>query len=126
MYSNQEEEDEKTKRLRWMFMQQQKQQLSWDDEKVDASRVGLRIIVLQNMFTLSETSRTRYSNRWSTEPNFKSELYEDVKSGCEEFGDIEKITIFDTNPEGIVVVKFKSSTAANNVRFRREGWDVVH
>lgn len=63
MYSNQEEEDEKTKRLRWMFMQQQKQQLSWDDEKVDASRVGLRIIVLQNMFTLSETSRTRYSNR---------------------------------------------------------------
>ena len=63
MYSNQEEEDEKTKRLRWMFMQQQKQQLSWDDEKVDASRVGLRIIVLQNMFTLSEASRTRYSNR---------------------------------------------------------------
>ena len=50
-----------------------------------------------------------------TEPNFKSELYEDVKSGCEEFGDIEKITIFDTNPDGIVVVKFKTSTAANNV-----------
>lgn len=49
------------------------------------------------------------------EPNFKSELYEDVKSGCEEFGDIEKITIFDTNPDGIVVVKFKTSTAANNV-----------
>ena len=59
MSSNLEEEDEKTKRLRWMFMQQQKQQLSWDDEKVDTSRVGLRIIVLQNMFSLAETTRFR-------------------------------------------------------------------
>lgn len=59
MSRNLEEEDEKTKRLRWMFMQQQKQQLSWDDEKVDTSRVGLRIIVLQNMFSLAETTRLR-------------------------------------------------------------------
>ena len=38
-----------------------------------------------------------------------------MKSVCEEFGDIEKNKIFDTNPDGIVVVKFKTSTAANNV-----------
>lgn len=63
MSSNLEEEDEKTKRLRWMFMQQQKQQLSWDDEKVDTSRVGLRIIVLQNMFSLAETTRLLFKNR---------------------------------------------------------------
>lgn len=63
MSSNLEEEDEKTKRLRWMFMQQQKQQLSWDDEKVDTSRVGLRIIVLQNMFSLAETTRLFFKNR---------------------------------------------------------------
>lgn len=63
MSSNLGEEDEKTKRLRWMFMQQQKQQLSWDDEKVDTSRVGLRIIVLQNMFSLAETTRLLFKNR---------------------------------------------------------------
>ena len=44
-----------------------------------------------------------------------NELIEDVRQGCEPFGPIDKITIFDTNPEGIVVVKFKSAIAASNV-----------
>lgn len=35
--------------------------------------------------------------------------------GCEPFGEVSKITIFDTNPNGIVVVKFTTSTAAENV-----------
>lgn len=51
-----DEEDEKTKKLRWMHLQQQKQSLSWADDDEDAGGVGLRIIVIKNMFTLEETT----------------------------------------------------------------------
>lgn len=47
--------------------------------------------------------------------NFKNELTEDVKQGCEPFGPVDKITVFDRNPDGIVVVKFKTAQAATNV-----------
>ena len=49
------------------------------------------------------------------EPGFKEELMEDVRIGCEEFGTIDKITIFDKNPDGIVLVRFRSASAAQNV-----------
>lgn len=51
-----DEEDEKTKKLRWMHLQQQKQSLSWADDDEDTGGVGLRIIVIKNMFTLEETT----------------------------------------------------------------------
>lgn len=49
------------------------------------------------------------------EPGFLEELRNDMMLGCEPFGEVSKITIFDTNPNGIVVVKFTTSTAAENV-----------
>ena len=53
------EDDEKAKKLRWMHLQQQKQSLSWADEDEDVGGVGLRIIVIKNMFSLEETTSTR-------------------------------------------------------------------
>ena len=38
---------------------------------------------------------------------------------CEPFGTVDKITVFDTNPNGIVVVKFKSANAADNVELQK-------
>ena len=49
-----EEEDDKTKKLRWMHMQQQKQTLSWAEGDEEVGGVGLKIIVLQNMFSPKE------------------------------------------------------------------------
>lgn len=51
-----EEEDDKTKKLRWMHLQQQMHSLSWADEDEESGGIGLRIIVIKNMFTLEETS----------------------------------------------------------------------
>ena len=48
------EDDEKTKKLRWMHYQQQIHRLSWNEEGEDDGGVGLKIIVLENMFTLEE------------------------------------------------------------------------
>ena len=51
------EDDEKTKKLRWMHYQQQMHRLSWNEEGDDDGGVGLKIIVLENMFSLEETQR---------------------------------------------------------------------
>lgn len=114
------EDEEKAKKLRWMHLQQQKQSLSWADEDEDAGGVGLRIIVIKNMFSLEETTSISTKQGSCVDPNFKSELTEDVRQGCEPFGPVDKITIFDRNADGIVVVKFKSALAASNVGVR---WD---
>ena len=47
------------------------------------------------------------------EPNFLKELEEDIASECSKCGVIEKITVFSQNRNGIVIVKFKTSYAAN-------------
>ena len=49
-----EAEDEKTKKLRWMHLQQQKQSLSWAEGDEEGGGIGLKIIVLENMFSLEE------------------------------------------------------------------------
>lgn len=51
-----EEEDDKTKKLRWMHLQQQMHSLSWADDDEETGGIGLRIIVIKNMFTLEETT----------------------------------------------------------------------
>lgn len=111
-----DDEDDKTKKLRWMHMQQQMHNLSWAEEDEDEGGIGLKIIVLQNMFSLQEVKSSSVNADFLVEPNFKEELMSDVRSGCEPFGVVEKVTIFDTNPDGIVVVKFKSANAAENVK----------
>lgn len=58
-----EEEDEKTKKLRWMHLQQQKQSLSWAEGDEEVGGVGLKIIVLENMFSLDE------AKSWCSESN---------------------------------------------------------
>ncbi|KAK8789658.1 hypothetical protein WA171_001749, partial [Blastocystis sp. BT1] len=106
-----EAEDEKTKKLRWMHLQQQKQSLSWAEGDEEVGGVGLKIIVLENMFSLEEAQK----------PGFKIEMKSDVLEGCEPFGTVDKITVFDTNPNGIVVVKFKSANAADNCVKKMDG-----
>ena len=111
-----DDEDDKTKKLRWMHMQQQMHNLSWAEEDEDEGGIGLKIIVLQNMFSLQEAKSSSVNADFLVEPIFKEELMSDVRSGCEPFGVVEKVTFFDTNPDGIVVVKFKSANAAENVK----------
>ena len=45
----------------------------------------------------------------------------DVLEGCEPFGTVDKVTVFDSNPNGIVVVKFKNANAADNVELQKYG-----
>ena len=64
-----DDEDDKTKKLRWMHMQQQMHNLSWAEEDEDEGGIGLKIIVLQNMFSLQEAKSSSVNADFLVERN---------------------------------------------------------
>lgn len=80
------------------------QALSWsEDDDIGISKSSaLKIIVLQGMFKPQDLD----------DPNFLEELEEDVASECSKCGTIEKITVFSQNKNGIIIIKFSTSFAA--------------
>lgn len=80
------------------------QALAWNDEDdIGVSKKqALRIVVLEGMFVPSDFDS----------PTFSDELEQDVASECGKCGEIDKITVFSKNIRGIVIVKFKTSFAA--------------
>lgn len=80
------------------------QALAWNDEDdIGVSKKqALRIVVLEGMFLPSDFDSSTFSD----------ELEQDVASECGKCGEIDKITVFSKNIRGIVIVKFKTSFAA--------------
>ncbi len=81
-----------------------KQALSWseaDDTGLNRA-TALRIVVVKNMFHPREC-RTA---------GFVEELQEDLAGECGALGPIEKMTIFERHPEGVVIIKFGTAYAA--------------
>ena len=64
---------------------------------------ALKIIVLEGIFRPSDFAQN---------PDFEKELEEDISTECEKFGEIEKITVFSSSPQGVIIVKFATSFAA--------------
>ena len=80
-----------------------KQALSWSE--ADDTGLGgkaLRIVVVKNMFHPTECQA----------PGFVEELQEDLEGECSALGPLEKMTIFERHPEGVVVIKFGTAFAA--------------
>jgi HIV Tat-specific factor 1 len=75
--------------------------LGWEEE--DQAK-GLKIIVLKNLFSPEE---------FIEDPSFRNDLELDMIEECENsFGEIEKIQIFEENPQGILKIKFRTAVAA--------------
>jgi HIV Tat-specific factor 1 len=66
------------------------QELSWEED-------DRKHVVLKHMFTPAEL----YGD-----PKLLEELKEDIGAECEKLGPVNKVIIFEHNPEGVVVVKF--------------------
>jgi RNA recognition motif-containing protein len=84
------------------------QAIGWDEGdngRITGGRKGLRIIVLKHMFQLSDLEKD--------EDVFLHKLEQKVRMECEEWGVVEKITIFSKNHEGVIIVKFTQPTAAS-------------
>lgn len=81
------------------------QALGWMDEHdtgVNRSS-ALKIVVIENMFRPEEFN----------DPSFSEELERDIATECEKLGPLEKITVFEKNPKGVVIVKFGTAYAAS-------------
>ncbi|GJQ11646.1 hypothetical protein GpartN1_g3437.t1 [Galdieria partita] len=79
------------------------QKTSWNDG-VDDGR-GLRIVILKNVFDPKEAI---------SDQNYYNDIREDILEECTKLGEIEKLTVFERNPEGVVAVRFRSPAAAES------------
>jgi HIV Tat-specific factor 1 len=85
------------------------QATDWDDGEINGrltgGRKGLRIIVLKRLFHPSQLPED--------EDAFFAKLEQDLRVECERHGTVEKITVFSSHPEGVVVCKFAAPGAAS-------------
>jgi len=82
-----------------------KQALTWneDDDSGVSKSNALKIVVLQGVFSPEEFQRI---------PNYDGIIEKNIAEACSKHGEIDKITLFSKNPKGVVIVKFKTSYAA--------------
>lgn len=79
------------------------QSLTWDEDDDGGRKAGLKIVVLMGMFEICDFDDENFENELTTE--LGTELEEKV-------GEPEKMTLFTKNPQGVVVVKFKTAYSA--------------
>jgi HIV Tat-specific factor 1 len=82
------------------------QAIGWDEGdngRITGGLKGLRIVVLKHMFTLSMLQ---------TDETILDKLERQIRKECSELGDVEKITVFSKNPQGVILVKFVQPAAA--------------
>merc|ERR1712129_1225 len=75
---------------------------SWSGEMDDGS--GRRIVVMKHLFSAEEAEQEG--------PDFYKELIDEVQEECEKIGQVGKVTPLERHKQGIVCVKFKSSSEA--------------
>lgn len=81
---------------------EQKNKLGWEDE--DQIDVGLKIVIIKNVFTLADVE---------SDENFLYDLRKEMAIEIERsVGPIARIKIFEFNPEGVIEIKFKNSSDA--------------
>lgn len=85
------------KRKKHVVEMLERKALGWSgfDDKI---RPELVTAVMKNMFSIEEMKASS---------TLISELEKDVASECTKFGPVAKVRVFETNPEGVIVVKFK-------------------
>ncbi|KAJ3320730.1 hypothetical protein HDV06_005023 [Boothiomyces sp. JEL0866] len=78
-----------------------KRQLEWFDEA--ESTKPLKAVVLKHMFTLDEINE---------QPELIIDLKQDVRDECENFGQVTNVILFDLEPDGVMLVRYKSDASA--------------
>jgi HIV Tat-specific factor 1 len=86
------------KRKKYIAEMQERKALGWTGFD-DTVKPELVTAVLKNMFSLEEIDQ---------DTNLTRELEEDVMSECQKIGPVSKVKVFWTNPEGVIIVKFKN------------------
>ncbi|ORZ37385.1 hypothetical protein BCR44DRAFT_85166 [Catenaria anguillulae PL171] len=111
-----EKSDEEKKKAREMKMhvdkrtlnkkkQKMDRKLDWFDEGPGEKKAAkfAKVVVLKGMYTLDEIER---------EPEVMLEIAEDVRGECEKVGEVTSLTLYDGEPDGIILVRFKEPLSA--------------
>jgi HIV Tat-specific factor 1 len=84
------------------------QAVGWDEDgengRITGGLKGLRIVVLKYVFNPSKND---------IKDLYLHEIESNIRSECEQWGNVEKITMFAKNPDGIVIIKFTQPLAAS-------------
>eukprot|EP00873_Tetraselmis_striata_P038104 jgi/Tetstr1/458368/TSEL_044807.t1 len=80
----------------------QEKRLDWNGFD-DVKKAEDVTVILKHMFTLEELQ---------AEPTLAGELKEDVAAECAKLGPIERLKLFQGNPEGVISIRFKMEEAA--------------
>jgi len=75
----------------------QSKELGWEED-------GQVHVIIKNMFSPLEATG---------DPNFFQELREDISAEASKMGLVDKVSVFEHNPEGVVAIKFKSGEGAH-------------
>ena len=86
-----------SKKRKAAILAKQEAALNWGgfDDTKDRKKTT---VILKRMFTLDEMF---------SDPEFRTELEEDVEAEAKKFGAVDKVKVFTTNPDGVVSVRFK-------------------
>jgi len=101
----------------------QKKLLEWDDEdgfgpsvapedNDNAFNKNSRVVVLKYMFTLNELAE---------DASLLLDLKEDVREECSTLGDVTNVVLYDTEPDGVMTVKFRDPLSAQACVLKMDG-----
>ena len=94
------------KRKAAALAKQAKRALDWgghDDKTDEITDAKKTTVILSGMFALDEMF---------SDASFRLELEEDVATECGRFGEVRKVKVFSTNPDGVVSARFATEAAA--------------
>jgi HIV Tat-specific factor 1 len=90
------------------------QAVDWDEGefngRLTGGRKGLHIVVVKHLFDAAALARLSDEKQH----DFLQALDGELRLVCEEWGDVEKLTFFSKNPDGVAVVKFALPGAASD------------
>jgi HIV Tat-specific factor 1 len=95
-HNNNKNQDKR--KIQQKIIKQQKK-LDWFDETTGKrAEKSKKVMILKNMFTVEEIEE---------DPSLILDLKEDVRTECENFGEVTNVVLYEKNPEGVISVRFK-------------------
>ena len=95
-------------RLRQLRREYQERALGWGDG-VD---VGIKVVVLFNAFDVARLRTLTLADDETKRAAYIEELSGDIREGCDELGDLKKVTVCDQSDEGVILVTYRNGTGA--------------
>lgn len=93
----------KPKKKKQQKESQEKQHLSWHEDKGEVSKKAAGVVVIKNMFD---------PKQFDEDATYLTDIQSELRSECSNFGEVKKIMIFDRHPEGVISVKFADMISA--------------